>query len=218
MFAADHLLTDEYAERYGVAWLEAAFRSAFLHFDARGPDEMEALLQRIRLVADHMGDDYHSVQARWEISPAHTLAARELARQRGDLYVEAFLTTMIAFDFATNEPAAAELLVAEASAIAARSGAQSVRDLARANEASLACSTGDLPLAIKAATSCLDKPFFYYWADAVRDLSFVALLVRDEDALRFVSRGRAGGTAGPRTRSVEQQRPKSATPAGGRDQ
>ena len=186
MFAADHLLTDENAEHYEEVWLEAAARSSMLYQDARGPTAYRSILDRVARVAERLGDTYHYGWSRWE-EPEHAIATRDLARERGDHYLETWLTILIAFDLAMNEPGRAEAAVAEASILAAGTGSRHLLDAATANEASLACSTGDLPRAIALATGILGNPSCAYWSEAVRELSFAALLSRDGDALRIAA-------------------------------
>ena len=65
MAAADRLLTDDNAQRYGVEWLSAANRSDGLYWLARGPEQHAAFLERVERVAAQLGDDYHLAQARW---------------------------------------------------------------------------------------------------------------------------------------------------------
>ena len=186
MVAADQLLTDESAQLYEEAWLEAAARSSPLHQDARGPTAYRSLLDRVTRVADRLGDSYHYGWGRWE-EPEHAIATRDLARERGDGYLETWLTIAIAFDLAMNEPGRAEAVVAEASILAAGTGSRHLFDAAATNEASLACSTGDLPRAIALARGILGNPSCAYWSEAVRELSFAALLSMEEDALRIAA-------------------------------
>jgi predicted ATPase/class 3 adenylate cyclase/DNA-binding CsgD family transcriptional regulator len=194
MVAADSLLSDENAQHFEEAWLEAAARSAPLHFDALGPTEYRSLLDRIARTAERVGETSHhgwaraesSMVVRWE-GPEHAIATRDLARERGDKYLETWLTIVIAFDLAMNEPGRAESAVAEASTLAAGTGSRQLRDGAAMNEASLACSTGDLPRAIALAKGILGNPSCADWSEAVRNLSFAALLSMDEDALRIAA-------------------------------
>ena len=186
MVAADQLLTDENAQHHEEAWLEAAARSSVLYQDARGPTEYRSMLARVTRLADRLGDDYHYGWSLWE-DPEHAIVTRELAREHGDRYLETWLTITIAFDLAMNEPARAEAVVAEASILAAGTGARQLFDAATTNEASLACSTGDLPRAIALAKGILGNPSCAYWSEAVRELSFAALLSMDEDALHIAA-------------------------------
>ena len=187
MVAADQLLTDENAEHHEEAWLEAAARSAPLYQDARGPTAYRSMLARVTQLADRLGDTYHHGWSLWEDTEHAIVTRASSARERGDRYLETWLTITIAFDLAMNEPGRAEAVVAEASILAAGTGARQLFDAATTNEASLACSTGDLPRAIALAKGILGNPSCAYWSEAVRELSFAALLSMDEDALHIAA-------------------------------
>ena len=58
------------------------------------------------------------------------------------------------------------------------------RDFASYARAELACSTGHLATAIELTRDLLQGPWSAWWSDAIRCLSFAALLAEDEDALR----------------------------------
>jgi len=62
---------------------------------------------------------------------------------------------------------------------------RSVRILADLAHAEAAASHGDLPDAIALARPVLSGPFSSWWSDAVRILSFAALMTRDDDSLRL---------------------------------
>ena len=83
----------------------------------------------------------------------------------------------------------------EADAVAAASGMRSLRDLASYARAELACSTGDLATAIELTRDLLQGPWSAWWNDAIRCLSFAALLAEDEDALRCAADAGERGVA-----------------------
>ena len=59
MVAADRLLTDDNAERYGAEWLGGRWHSVTCTSCARGPTTYGELLEQIEAVAGELGDDYH---------------------------------------------------------------------------------------------------------------------------------------------------------------
>jgi hypothetical protein len=185
MAAADRLLTYDNAAHNGDVWLAAAWRTTFLYFSARGPAELGPLLERIEAVAAQRGDEFYRRLGRWRKEPCLADAAwRDLARQQCDRYLQAWVPIMLAYDLAEDDPAAATPVVDEAEAVAAASGMRSLREMAIVARAELACSTGHLCTAIELMRDLLQGPFSSLWSDAVRCLSFAALLAEDEDALR----------------------------------
>jgi predicted ATPase/class 3 adenylate cyclase/DNA-binding CsgD family transcriptional regulator len=186
MAAADRLLTDDNAQRYGAEWLAAASNSEDLYWLARGPYEHNALSERIARVAVDVGDDYHLALARWHNDPPRTIAAaRDMARARGDRYNEAYATIDLAYDLADNEPAAAAPLLLHAHGLAAASDNRLMRDTVRMAHAEAAAAQGDLTAGIELASAVLSTGSSASWGDAVRVLSFAALMARDEDTLRL---------------------------------
>ena len=65
MAAADRLLTDDNAQRFGADWLAAAWRTSFLYFHTRGPAELIPLLERIEVIAAQHGNEFYRQLARW---------------------------------------------------------------------------------------------------------------------------------------------------------
>ena len=184
--AADILLTDENARRYGAEWLAAANSASGLYWLARGPQRQAALLERVEVVAAQLGDDYHLAQAQLrQGTHAATSAVRDMARDRGDHFLEAEMTIDLASDLADDEPAAAAPLLLEAQTLAATSGNRDLRNDAQKAHADAAASTGDLRASIELATGILTRASSASWAGAVRVLGFSALLARDEQALRL---------------------------------
>ena len=84
MAAADRLLTDENAQRYGAEWLAAAWRTSALYFWREGQRKSMPFLERIEAVAAQRGDDstgdWHAGR-RSRVSPMPR--GRDLARERG---------------------------------------------------------------------------------------------------------------------------------------
>jgi predicted ATPase/class 3 adenylate cyclase/DNA-binding CsgD family transcriptional regulator len=198
MAAADRLLTDDNAQQYGADWLEAANRTSGLYFLARGPHEQSVLLDRIEAIAVERGDDYHVAMAQWpresgdhtsflRSAPQRFAAVRDLARERGDRFTEAWSVISVASRQAEDEPAAAHPLIAEAQTVARTSGMQSLRDAARLAEAELANSVGDLARGIELTRELVESRFSALWTGAMRVLSFAALLARDGEALRVAA-------------------------------
>jgi predicted ATPase len=184
--AADALLTDENAERYAAEWLSAANRLDGLYFLGRGPQQRNAFLERVETVALRVGDDYHVVQARWLNDPPGSIAAvRDVARDRGDLFLEAEATIALASELAEDEPTAATPLLREAHALAATSGNRYLRDSARTTNAEVAATRGDLAETISIATGILGSASSSWWRDAIRVLGFSALLAKDHQALHL---------------------------------
>jgi predicted ATPase/class 3 adenylate cyclase/DNA-binding CsgD family transcriptional regulator len=185
MWAADRLLTDDNAKRYGREWLAAAWRTSILCFSARGPAAVMPFLERMEAVAADRGDGFYRRLARWPKESAVIDAAwRDLARQHADRYLRAWAPVQLAFVMAEDEPAAAAPVVTEADAVAAASGMRSLREMASFARAEWACSTGDLVTAIELTRDLLEGPWSQWWNQAIRCLSFAALLAEDEDALR----------------------------------
>ena len=86
MAAADRLLTDDNAERYGAEWLAAAWRPSWTSTSWREDQRRRcALLERIEAVAAERGDELLPRLARWPtgavVSPM--AAWRDLAREHG---------------------------------------------------------------------------------------------------------------------------------------
>jgi predicted ATPase/class 3 adenylate cyclase len=108
MIAADRLLTDDNAERHGSAWLTAATGAAVLVFLGRGFPETLALLERIRQLAEQQGDDYHVTWIRaWRGDDTAAMQVmRDMARERGDRYVEAEMINGLVYALADGEPVA----------------------------------------------------------------------------------------------------------------
>jgi predicted ATPase/class 3 adenylate cyclase len=186
MAAADRLLTDDNAQRFGAEWLSAANNASRLHSLARGPDEEAALLERVEDVASVLGDDYHLAQARWDKdSPRSKALVCVMARDRGDRFLEAEATIGLAPELAEDEPGAAAALLTQAQALAAASGNRGLRDGARQAQADAAAATGDLAASIELATGIVRSTSSATWAGAVRVLGSSALLARDEQALRL---------------------------------
>ena len=186
MAAADRLLTDDNARRFGYEWLSAASNSHALYFLARGPDEHSVFLDRIEAVAERRGDQYHLAVARCQDQTTGAKATlRDRAYERGDRYLEATITIELAFELAGNEPAAASRALREADRLAAASGIRDLRNLACFAHAEAACSNGDLALTIQLAGDVLASGYCSRWADGLRMMSFAALLACDANALRL---------------------------------
>jgi hypothetical protein len=99
MAAADRLLTDDNAEHDGADWLAAAWRTAFLYFQARGPAEMARFLERIEAVAGQRGDEFYRQLARYRKERCiHDAAWRQLVRQQGDRYLDVWVPLIAAQD------------------------------------------------------------------------------------------------------------------------
>jgi predicted ATPase/class 3 adenylate cyclase/DNA-binding CsgD family transcriptional regulator len=186
--AADRLLADENAERYGEAWLGAAHLASFLYFEAQAEDEQLLLFERIESVAARMSDEYYLRFARlMKSSPEMRTTVRDMARDRGDRYVELWMTILLAEDVAEDEPASAGPLLREAEAAAEASGMRSMRLWVRMAGAWVALAHGDLAGTIELNTEALEHAFSSMWSWAVRDLTFAGLLARSEEALRFAA-------------------------------
>ena len=184
--AADRLLTDENAEQYTEAWLGAAHLASRLYAEARGGEDMLDLLERVQQVAARKGDEYHLQWARWLTSPPEVrTAVRDMARARGDRYVEAMCTILLAGDAAEDYPKSAGPLVRDAEEAAEASGMRFLRLQARLASGALSLAQGDLAAAIELSTGILLETFSSAWSGAVRDLSFAGLLARSEEALRL---------------------------------
>ena len=194
MAAADRLLTDDNAQRYGAEWLAAAWRTSFLYFSARGPAEAMPFLERIEAVAAEHGDEFYRRLARWPKEPRVVDAAwRDLAREQADRHLQAWVPIMLACDLAEDRPGCRRTSRDRGRC---RRGGERHALLARCWRASLdaelACSTGDLATAIELTRELLQGPCSSWWSDAVRCLSFAALLAEDEDgAARRGGRRRA---------------------------
>jgi len=191
MAAMDHLLTDENAERYGAAWTTAATETGYLVVMARGVPAMCALLERAERVADAAGDGYQAAMARMLSigEPADVELVRDIARDRGDRYMEALAAGTLATIVADNDPVAAVPLLADASRLATASGSGATIEGALLAAAMAARSTGDLRTCIELATSILANAAPDLVADSVNLLGVAALLARDEQGLRLAVDG-----------------------------
>jgi predicted ATPase/class 3 adenylate cyclase/DNA-binding CsgD family transcriptional regulator len=188
MAAADRLLTDDSAEHHTELWLEAAWRAAWLCLEARGGDAFLALNERARDVARRHDDKLYSMlgaAGAWMKAMAMTnTALPELARQRGDRYLELLTTVMLAVEVAEDDPAAAKPLLPAAARAAEASGMRSLHLLNDLAATQVALASGDLVAAMALSRGILDQPHSSVWKEAVRDLSFAGLLARDGSALR----------------------------------
>ena len=188
MAAADRLLTDDNAEHDGADWLAAAWRTAFLYFHARGPAEMARFLERIEAVAGQRGDEFYRQLARYRKERCiHDAAWRQLVRQQGDRYLDVWVPLIAAQDLAEDDPVAAIAVLDEAAATAEATGMRSLREMSIVAQAEVACSTGDLTTALELTRDLLERPFSSWWNDAVRLVSFAALLAEDEATLRVAA-------------------------------
>jgi predicted ATPase/DNA-binding CsgD family transcriptional regulator len=186
MFAVDRLLTDDNARRHGAAWLTAATGAAPLVFSARGYPEMMTLLERVNDVAEQHGDDYHAAVVRaW---PGEDTAAmelvRDLARERGDRYVEADATVALAYVRADGDPVAAAPLIDDLTRVASASPSRATMEGLQMTNAMAARSTGDLRTCIELMTAVVDDCSPQTVAEFVKVTSAAALLARDDVALR----------------------------------
>ena len=130
MAAADRLLTDDNAQRYGAEWLAAAWRTSFLYFSARGPGGGDAVSRAHR--SSRGTTRATSSTGDWHAGPRSRVSSmprgRDLAREQADRHLQAWVPIMLACDLAEDDPAAAAPVVTEADAVAAASGMRSFRD------------------------------------------------------------------------------------------
>ena len=101
--------------------------------------------------------------------------------------LNAWTPLMLALLLAEDDPVAAVPVLEEARAAATASGMRSLRAMASFAEAELACSTGDLAVAIDVATDLMQHRSNPLWGGSVRLVSFAALLTEDEDVLRIAA-------------------------------
>jgi predicted ATPase/DNA-binding CsgD family transcriptional regulator len=185
MAAADRLLTDDNAQHHSDEWLAAAWRTSSFYFHTRGPAAVDAFLERMEVIAARHGNEFHRQLARCQKEPVlSNVAWRQLAIEQGDRYFDAWVPLQVALGLADDDPVAAISLLAGADADPAVTGMRSLRELSRLARAEVACSTGDLITAIELTSDLLERPFSSLWGDAVRLVSFAALLAEDESTLR----------------------------------
>jgi predicted ATPase len=149
MGAVDRLLSDENAERHGPVWLTAATEISLPMLMARGVAETFALLERVEDVAREQGDDYHAALARlgrWCTDRSEMELVRDVARERGDRYIDTEATAGLATDMASDDPVAAEPLLADLARAAAMSASRRSSEGTRFAAAMAARSSGDLHL------------------------------------------------------------------------
>jgi DNA-binding CsgD family transcriptional regulator len=186
MAAADRLLVEEHALSHPSAWLEAAWRSRWLYFEARGGEALVAIAARVGEVAARVGDEYYRALGR--LDPGDMTGwpdALQLARDRGDRFEEALLALTIASNTADDEPAAALPFILEAERLSEAVGVRSLQLGASATRVEVAAATGQLASAIALAREIVTGPFSSAWSAGVRYLSHAGLLARDDEALRL---------------------------------
>ena len=198
MVAVDRLLTDENAQRHGLAWLTAATETALLVLMARGADDTHALLERVENVARERDDDYHAALAR-VVMRGHDSAdvelVRDVARQRGDRYLEAVMILTLATDAADADPVAAAPLLADLSRLVNPGGSRWSSQGVRLTTAVAARSTGDLRTCIEQSSVVVNSGSADAVADAINIIGVAALLARDEQALRLAVDARVAWNA-----------------------
>jgi len=189
MSAADRLLTDANAELHPGEWLAVAWKTSHLVLEASGPTDGVALCARIEAFATRRGDELYRRLARWPTGdfPVGDPSWRQLAAERGGGYLNAWAPLMLALLLAEDDPVAAVPVLEEARVAATASGMHSLRALASYAEAELACSTGDLAVAIDVATHFMQHRSNPLWDGFVRLASFAALLTEDEDVLHIAT-------------------------------
>jgi predicted ATPase/DNA-binding CsgD family transcriptional regulator len=189
--AADRLLTDANAEEHVDAWLAAAWRAGFLSFQARGPEDLVPLSERIEAVAARRGDQLYGTLARGlqgePLSADPDLLG--VALERGDRYVAAWVLTAQACELGELDPMAAAPLIDQGAAAAAACGVRSLKVVANMASAEAAASRGDLRSAIETTRRLLEDPGAAWMNDAVRILSYAGLLGVDEESICLAVEG-----------------------------
>jgi predicted ATPase/class 3 adenylate cyclase/DNA-binding CsgD family transcriptional regulator len=188
MVVVDRLLIDDNAQRHGPLWLMAATHICVPLWMARGDAATSALLERVDEVAGEVGDDYHAALAglgRFRTDRSDMELVRDVARERGDRYVEVEATVALACVAANDDPVAAAPLLAALSRTATTSRNRRSIEGARLATALAARSTGDLRTCIQLTTDVLNDGSAQAVNDAVNVIGVAALLARDEQALRL---------------------------------
>jgi predicted ATPase/class 3 adenylate cyclase/DNA-binding CsgD family transcriptional regulator len=184
MPAVDRLLTPAAADVDVDAWLAAANGASMLLFLARGPEASAQLLASVVRIAEQRGDDYRLALARWQLGqPGGAAALLPLARAAGDRYLEVLLTGLVAADLAEDEPAAAMDMLDGAEAMAASTGCSLLVDSALMARVNAARAAGDLALCIELAERILQTASPGWSDDAIRELGFAGLLMRNRSAV-----------------------------------
>jgi DNA-binding CsgD family transcriptional regulator len=182
--AADRLLADEHAVHHPSAWLEAAWRSRWLYFEAQDPDALRAMTARVGAVAEHVGDEYYRALGRLQPGVMSGWSdALQLAHGRGDRFEEGLLALIIAGNTADDEPAAAMPAILEAERLLAALGVRSLELGVSVTRGDVWAATGPLDSAIELARTIVTGPFSSVWREGVRLLSYAGLMARDQDAL-----------------------------------
>ena len=185
MTAADRLLTEENAKRYGAEWIAAALPVSVLVDVARGFSEAVVLLRKTEHLATERESSYEATVARWLASfDAETCrAACDAAREYGDPYFYAFALIMSIEAQTEADPEAASRLTAE-DVIAACEGSTLLREYAAYAAAQAERAPGHLRRCIDLALELTRSRSAVTVSGAVNILSATALLSRDEAALK----------------------------------
>ena len=187
MNAADLLVGAAPSDSDAEQWLETATSAAGLYFDGRGPDACTAVFHRVSEVAHRVGDDYYIALANWGLEAGTGPEVIELARARGDRYLEAELTIERAADMAEARPVEASQLLDTATRIAGTSRNRELREYATLAEVIAARTVGDLRRCLNLASSLLRGSLPSRSSDVIREVSLAGLLRRDEEALRLAA-------------------------------
>ena len=113
MAAADRLLTDDNAERYGGDWLAAAWRTSFLCLSARGDQRRRYRFSSASKPSQReRGDEFYRRLARWPKESAVTDAGGGTwPAEQADRHLQAWAPIQLAFDPGRGRPAAAAPVV-----------------------------------------------------------------------------------------------------------
>ena len=212
MAAADRLLTDDNAQRYGAEWLGRGLELVRLVLrGSRASGRRCDLFERIEAVAGQRGDEYYRWLARWPKDAVGTQGRREswpgsgvtATCRRGRRSTPGGLARR-------RRPRAAAPYSDPGPTAAAASGMRSLRDWRSTSPTQTGRSPVTSPKRSRSPAPCCRGRYTSYWDHAVAVLSFAALLARDEDALRLRRRLPVTGRCAQRPDSLTGWTPPEA--------
>jgi predicted ATPase/DNA-binding CsgD family transcriptional regulator len=201
MLAVDRLLTDDNAERYPHEWMMAANSIAVPVGTARGPGANRWLLETAERLGVALGDPFHTALAQWLqlMTPERCGLLRDLARDRGDRYVEALATIMIAQIRVDGDPAQAAAWLNVPEVVAAAQESSYLDDFADLPRALVGLCIGDLERSVEVGHKLVAGRSTQMADFGVRILGAAGLLRADAETLGFaveVSERRLRKTSG----------------------
>jgi predicted ATPase/DNA-binding CsgD family transcriptional regulator len=189
MTAIDRLLTPPNAVAHPEAWIDAVTFAAGLVYTFRGQDEGDSLLGVAELMATSIDDEYRLALVRWYHFGNDLVGRlRELARQRGDRFVEAIAVMGEATLLVNDDPQRADDHLVDAREFADAERSSLLRDQVRECEVSAARDVGDLARGIATAEELARSRSTLTISNSVWLLASIGLLAADEEAVALAVR------------------------------